>query len=127
MEPIASMGRDLVFQGSPGSDQILAGSLTASGTLITIPAGMTFSGDLTVAASSAVAGTSTVTVSTAGTNVAPAAGVIARISVTGLLASAGADSYSTEILVKAPPENSVTVTTAISGTGSASLIGWYTS
>jgi len=116
-----------VFQGSPGSDQILAGSLTASGTLITIPAGMTFSGDLTVAASSAVAGTSTVTVSTAGTNVAPAAGVIARISVTGLLASAGADSYSTEILVKAPPENSVTVTTAISGTGSASLIGWYTS
>lgn len=116
-----------MFQGSPGSDQILAGSVTATGTMITIPAGMTYSGDLTVAASSAVAGTSTVTVSTAGTNVAPAAGVIARISVTGLLASAGADSYSTEIIVKAPPENSVTLTATVTGTGSASVIGWYTS
>lgn len=116
-----------MFQGSPGLDQILASTVTASGTMITIPAGMTFSGDLSVAASSAVAGTSTVTVSTAGTNVAPAAGVIARISVTGLLASAGADSYSTEIIVKAPPENNVTLTASISGTGSASVIGWYTS
>lgn len=116
-----------MFQGSPGSDQILASSVTATGTMITIPAGMTYSGDLTVAASSAIAGTSTVTVSTAGTNVAPAAGVIARISVTGLLASAGADSYSTEIIVKAPPENSVTLTATVAGTGSASVIGWYTS
>lgn len=116
-----------MFQGSPGSDQILASSVTATGTMITIPAGMTYSGDLTVAASSAIAGTSTVTVSTAGTNVAPAAGVIARISVTGLLASAGADSYSTEIIVKAPPENSVTLTATVTGTGSASVIGWYTS
>lgn len=116
-----------MFQGSPGSDQILASSVTATGTMITIPAGMTYSGDLTVAASSAVAGTSTVTVSTTGTNVAPAAGVIARISVTGLLASAGADSYSTEIIVKAPPENSVTLTATVTGTGSASVIGWYTS
>lgn len=116
-----------MFQGSPGSDQILSASVTATGTLITIPAGMTFSGNLTVAASSAIAGTSTVTVSTAGTNVAPAAGVIARISVTGLLASAGADSYSTEVIVKAPPENSVTLAATVTGTGSASVIGWYTS
>ncbi len=120
------MGRDLVFQGSPGSDQILANTVTATGTLITIPAGTIYSGDLTVAASSAVAGTSTVTVSTAGTNVAPAAGVIARISVTGLLASAGADSYTTEIVVKAPPENDVTLTVSVTGTGSASVIGWFT-
>jgi len=115
-----------MFPGSPGSDQILAGSVTASGTLLTIPAGTIFSGNLAVAASSAVAGTSTVTVSTAGTNVAPAAGVIARISVTGLLASAGADSYVTEIVVKAPPENNVTLSANISGTGSASVIGWFT-
>jgi hypothetical protein len=116
-----------MFPGSPGSDQILAGSVTATGTLITIPAGMIFSGNLAVAASSAIAGTSTVVVSTAGTNVAPAAGPIARISVTGLLSSAGADSYAIEVVVKAPPENSVTLTAAISGTGSASIIGWYTS
>lgn len=115
-----------MFQGSPGSDQILAGSVTATGTLITIPAGVIFSGNLAVAASSAIAGTSTVVVSTAGTNVAPAAGAIARISVTGLLASAGADSYTTEIVVKAPPENSVTLTVTVTGTGSASVIGWFT-
>jgi len=116
-----------MFPGSPGSDQILAASVTATGTLITIPAGMTFTGDLAVAASSAIAGTSTVVVSTAGTNVAPVAGPVARISVTGLLASAGADSYTIGVLVKAPPENGVTLTATISGTGSASVNGWYTS
>lgn len=115
-----------MFPGSPGSDQILASTATSSGTLLTIPAGTLFSGDLTLVASSAVLGTSTVTVSTAGTNVAPAAGVIARLSLSGLATAVAADSYTTEIVVKAPPENSVTLTLSVSGTGSASVIGWYT-
>lgn len=116
-----------MFSGGPGADQILSGSRTTSGTLLTVPAGNTFTGNLQLTAAVAVAGTSAPTVSVSGTNAAPASGsIVARLNVTGLLASAAADSIDTEIVVKAPPGNEITLefTAGASGASSATVNGW---
>jgi hypothetical protein len=116
-----------MFAGSPSATEILNGSRTTTGTLLTIPAGKWFTGNLQMTAAVAVAGTSSPTVTTAGTNAAPAAGsVIARLNVTGLLAAAAADSLDTEILVLAPAGNDVTLefTAGAAGASSATVNGW---
>lgn len=117
-----------MFPGSPSQDQIVGNSLTASGTLVTVPAGMTLTADLALNASVAVAGSAVLTVTVNGTNAAPAAGtIIGRLTVSGLLASASTAAQSHEVLVKAPPENAVTLAFSItgSGSGSATINGWY--
>lgn len=71
--------------------------------------------------------TSAPTVTVQGTNAAPATGtVIARLTVTGLLAAAAADSCEFEVLVKAPAENAVTLVFAAgaAGSSSATISGW---
>lgn len=116
-----------MFPGNPGSDQIVGNSLTASGTLVTVPAGHTLSADLALNASVAVLGSATLTVTVNGTNAAPAAGsVIGRLVVSGLLASASSAAQSQEIVVKAPPENAITLAFSLtgSGSGSATINGW---
>jgi hypothetical protein len=116
-----------VFAGGPGQDQIVGNSLTASGTLVTVPAGNSLTANIQLSAAVAVAGTSSPVVTVQGTNAAPASGtVIARLNVSGLLASAAADSGEFEILVKAPPENSITLqfTAGASGASSATINGW---
>lgn len=116
-----------MFTGSPGADQIVGNSLTASGTLATVPAGNTLTANILLTAAVAVAGTSAPTVTVQGTNAAPANGtVIARLTVTGLLAAAAADSCEFEVLVKAPPENDVTLVFAAgaAGSSSATISGW---
>lgn len=116
-----------MFAGSPGQDQIRGNSLTASGTLVTVPAGNMLTANIQLSAAVAVAGTSAPVVTVQGTNAAPPAGtVVARLNVTGLLASAAADSMSTEILVKAPPENDITLqfTAGAAGSSSATISGW---
>lgn len=116
-----------MFPGSPGASQIIGNTVSATGTLVTIPAGNTLTANLLLSAAVAVAGTSAPTVTVQGTNAAPANGtVIAKISVTGLLAAAAADSVPFEIVVKAPAENDVTLqfTAGASGASSASISGW---
>lgn len=116
-----------MFPGQPNSSEIICGSRTTTGTLITIPAGKWYTGTLTVTASSAVAGTSAPTVATAGTDVAPSAGtVVGRHSVTGLLASAAAGSTTSDVLILAPSGNDVTLefTAGASGTSSATINGY---
>lgn len=116
-----------MFPGAPASDEILANTLSATGTLITIPASKTFTGNVALSASVAVAGASNPTVQTAGTNVAPAAGtVLLRLNIAGLALSTVADSQETEIIVRAPAENDVTVTftAGANGTSSASINGY---
>lgn len=116
-----------MFAGQPNSSEILCGSRTTTGTLITIPAGKWYTGNLTVTASVAAAGTSAPTVTTSGTNVAPAADtVVGRHSVSGLLAAAAAGSSSTEVIILAPPENDVTLefTAGAAGASSATVNGF---
>lgn len=117
-----------MFPGSPGQDQIIGNSLTSNGTLATIPAGMTLTANIGLHASVAVLGTANLTVTVNGTNAAPAAGtVIARLTVSGLLASASTGVEDFEIICKAPPGNAITLAFAISGAGSggAAINGWY--
>lgn len=116
-----------MFSGQPNASEILNGSRTTTGTLLTIPAGKWFTGNLQLTAAVAAVGTSAPTVTTAGTGVAPVAGsVIARLNVTGLLASAAADSMDTEILILAPSENDVTLefTAGAAGASSATVNGF---
>lgn len=117
-----------MFPGSPSQSQIVGASLNANGTLATVPAGMTLTADLSLNASVAVLGAMTVTVTVNGTNAAPASGtIVGRLVVSGLLASASSAAQNMEILVKAPPGNSVTVdvTVAGAGSGNATLNGWW--
>lgn len=116
-----------MFPGFPSSSEIICNTVAATGTLITIPAGKSYSGHLTISATVAVAGTSIPTVSTAGTNVAPASGtVIGRINLSGLALTTIASTGSFEIIVRAPDENSVTLTftAGASGTSSATINGY---
>lgn len=117
-----------MFPGSPGADQIVGNSLTASGTLVTVPAGNTLTANILLTAAVAVAGTSAPTVTVQGTNAAPGTGtVIARLTVTGVgVTASAADSAVMEVLVKAPPENAVTLvfTAGAAGASSATINGW---
>lgn len=116
-----------MFPGQPSSEQILGNSLTATGTLVTVPAGSWFTGNVLLTATIAAAGSSAPTVTVQGTNSAPTDGtILARLNVSGLLGAATAASISHEILVKAPPENSITLqfTAGASGSSSATINGW---
>lgn len=118
-----------MFPGGPAQDQIKGNSLTASGTLVVVPAGNILTANIQLSAAVAVAGTSAPVVTVQGTNAAPPAGtVIARLNVTGLLASAAADSNEFEVLVKAPPENDISLvfTQGAAGASSATISGWVT-
>jgi len=116
-----------VFPGGPSSDQIVGNSLTATGTLLTIPAGLTLTANIGLSAAVAVSGTSAPTVTVQGANAAPASGtVIARLAVISLATSGAADSQQFEVLVKAPAGNDVTLqfTAGTAGSSSATINGW---
>jgi hypothetical protein len=116
-----------MFPGGPGADQIVGASRTTSGTLYTLAAGTTLTANILLNATIGAAGTCAPTVTVNGTNSAPAAGtVIARLNLTGLNLTAAADSVPFEILVKAPPENAVTLdfTAGANGASSATISGW---
>lgn len=117
-----------MFPGSPAASQIVGGSRTTSGLLATVPAGMTLTANIGMTAAVAVLGTSTPTVTVNGANASPATGtVIARLSVSGLLAAASSAAEDFEVLVKAPPGNDVTLdfTAGGVGTSSATISGWH--
>lgn len=112
---------------------ILVGSATAdAATIITIPAGRAWKGTVVLSAAlgtaPAVAGaTADPTVSTAGTNVVPAAGVVLRTALrTGggsAAATVGTNSQGTAsipLTVIAPPGNAATLTLQLGGATAAS-------
>lgn len=118
-----------MFAGGPGQDQIRGNSLTATGTLVTIPAGYILTANVQLTASIAVAGSCAPTISVVGVNAAPATGtILCRLSVSGLALSTVADSTEAEIIVKAPPENDITLqfTAGATGTSTATISGWVT-
>lgn len=116
-----------MFSGFPNASEIMANTRTTSGTLVTIPAGKWFTGNVHISASVAVAGNSSPTVQVSGTNAAPASGtVLARLNLVGLALTTVADSVDTEIILLAPSENTITLefTAGAAGTSSASVNGF---
>lgn len=112
------------------ASQIVSGSRSTTGTVLTVPAGMQWSGSVLLTASVAVAGTSAPQVTTAGTNVAPASGsIVHRLSVTGLALTTVVDSATLEVVVRAPSENDVTLefTAGASGTSTVTANGFLSS
>lgn len=116
-----------MFPGQPNSSEILANTRTATGTLVTIPAGKWFTGNVSISASVAVAGNSTPTVSVSGTNAAPANNtVIARLNLVGLALTTVNDTVETEVICLAPSGNDITLefTAGANGTSSATVNGY---
>jgi len=105
---------------------IRSSTRTTTGTLITIPAGKFFTGNVLLSAQLTAAGTSQPVVTVAGTSSTPASGsTIARINVGGLLAVAISDTGETEVLVYADSEDvTLEFTAGASGTSSCSVNGF---
>lgn len=117
-----------MFPGSPNSSEIICSSHTTTGTLITVPAGKWYTGNLSLTGATSVAGNCFPTVTTSGTNVSPATGtVISRLTLTGVaLLGPVSDSNDTEIIILAPAGNDVTLefTAGAVGTSSATVNGY---
>lgn len=116
-----------MFAGQPNSSEIKCDTRATTGTVITVPAGKWYTGNVHLSASVAVAGASNPTVTVNGTNSAPAAGtVVARLNLSGLALNSMNDTVETEIIVLAPDENDVTIdfTAGANGTSSATINGY---
>lgn len=116
-----------MFDGGPSASEILCNTVSATGTVITVPAGKWYTCDILLSATVSAIGTSSPAVTVNGTNAAPAAGtVVARINASGLLASATAPAATVGLVVKAPDENSITLdfTAGASGTSSVTINGF---
>ena len=117
-----------MFPGLPNSSEIVCNSVTATGTLITIPAGKWFTGDVSLTGAISVAGTCNPTVATSGTNAAPASGtIVARLMLTGVaLLGPVSNSNTTEVILLAPAGNSITLefTAGAAGSSSATVNGY---
>lgn len=113
--------------GSPAQSEILCSTRTTTGTLVTVPAARSYTGDLCISGSISVAGTSIPVVTVNGTGAAPASGtVVGRINLTGLALTTVSDSATVGIIVRAPDGNDITIdfTPGASGTSSATLNGF---
>lgn len=116
-----------MFSGAPDGSKILCNTLATTGTLVTVPAGHWYTADVVISASVSVAGASNPTVTVNGAGAFPAPGtVVARLNITGLSLATTSDTIHTEILVKAPAENDITIdfTAGAAGTSSASINGF---
>ena len=115
-----------MFAGLPDASDVVGSTRTTSGTLVTVPAGRAFTGDLVVSASVAVAGNSSPTVTVNGTGAAPSSGTtLSRINLNGLALTTVADSVAHEVFVVATTDPiTIDFTAGATGTSSASLHGY---
>lgn len=103
-------------------NDILCASRTTAGTILAVPAGSTWCGDVMISASVTAAGTASPTVTVNGTNAHPASGtVIQRLSITGLALTTVTDSNTISVVVVAT-DNDVTLDFALGGAGSAAVV-----
>lgn len=89
---------------NPSPGDIRCSTRTITGTMVTIPAGRVFCGDIFIAAAISVAGTATprVAINGGGTGVEPAAAtIIHQLSMTGLALSTVTESGMIEIVCRA--------------------------
>ncbi len=108
---------------NPSSGDIRVASRTTSGLIVTIPAGRTFSADVSLSASIAVAGSGNpfVTFNGGGQGAEPASGtVVSRLALSGLALAVVANSTETEIIVRAGDADA-TLDFNVGGTSSAAV------
>jgi hypothetical protein len=113
--------------GLPDATDVLCGTRTTSGTLVTVPAGRAYTGTLTLSGSIAVAGTSIPVVTINGSGGGPADGtVVGRMNLTGLALTTVYGTAVFEVIARAPAENDLTIdfTPGATGTNSATLNGF---
>jgi hypothetical protein len=115
-----------MFPSAPDGADIKGATATATGTLVTVPAGKWFTGNGILSGSVAAAGTCIPTVSVSGTNASPASGtVLARINLAGLALTTVAAAAPFEILVYADTDPvDIVFTAGANGTSSASISGY---
>lgn len=107
----------------PSAGDLLNGSRTTNGTIITIPAGRGWSGEILVSATAALAATVTPTVTVSGVGADPDNGsIVHRLSITGLALTTVADSANIGCIVVAPEGNAVTLEFNTGGATSASVV-----
>ena len=125
---------------APVASEIISGrqaftATTAATTLVTIPAGRTWSGQIgasvtcSVAAGTTVPGQASAQISVAGTGSAPTAGIYLGVDTrvgaglaTSVNGAQSANFASAPIIIAAPAGNSVTVQVASINTGTAALV-----
>jgi hypothetical protein len=107
---------------SPAQGNISCGSRNSTGTILTIPANSTWTGDLCISASVAAAGTGAPTITVNGSDVGPAGGTIVhRLSITGLALTTISDSCSIPVLI-VTGASSATLDFATGGASSAACV-----
>lgn len=85
---------------APFKSNVLCNSRATAGTVITIPANSTWTGDISLSASVAAATTATPTLTVNGTDVGPTGGtVVHRLSLTGLALTTVSDSAYISLVV----------------------------
>lgn len=111
-----------MFAGSVDAEFILNGARSTTGTILTVPAGMQWSGDVYLTASVSVAGTCAPQVTVSGADAVPASGsIVHQLSVTGLALTTVGDSGMTEVIVRAPEGNSVNLVFTAGASGSSTV------
>lgn len=116
-----------MFPGSPNAQEIISGTRTTSGLMVTVPAGRICTANVSISGSVAVLGTCNPLVTVNGTDAAPVAGsVIARVNLSGLALTTVNGTVQTEIIARAPDGNGITIdfTAGASGTSSATINGY---
>lgn len=114
-----------MMDGQPNISEVITNSATASGTVVTVPAGKWFTGDWTLAGSISVAGNCNPTFSISGSTT-DQDGVFGRINITGLALVTVSDSLSGSVIVKAPDSQDATIvfTAGASGVSSGTINGF---
>lgn len=143
--PLGSSGASVTASTAPVAANILNGFqsftvTTAATTLLTVPAGRTWVGEVGatcsvgVAAASVTAGQARVVFATAGAGVTPAAGTVGGCealaganAATGTVGSNGSARTRMPLTVIAPAGNAVTVTVATTQAGTASRVDAWAS
>lgn len=111
-----------MLEGNPAPSSVINGNRSSNGTILTVPAGATYTCDITISGGITVAGTGHPTVTVSGAGAIPGNGsVIADLTLPGLALVSVVGSSFTEAVVVAPPGNSVDLVFNVGGASAASV------
>lgn len=112
-----------MFAYSMNPTDVLCGSRTSTGTILTIPAGRQWCGSILISASLTGLGSATPSVTVSGSGANPVDGsVVHELSLNALLSVASTDSATVDLIAFAPAGNDITLEFATGGATSASVV-----